>query len=500
MSNQIKRFFPIVLSLFIFGCDLTHDHDVVEKKEAPTVSVTLYNKATELFMEYPQIVIDSACKFLIHLTDLKDFKAVVTGTLEIIFTHESGEKIVITENKPARDGIYTPTVKFNKVGKYKMEMNLTGTQVSDEITVPDLVVYASEKNFPAEKEESASLISFLKEQQWKIDYATETASLRDIQASVSATGEFVAKPELYSKVISPLSGIILVKKNGNFPRIGTYVKKGSILLHISPTADAGMNLQKIKSDYLLAKSELERVQLLFDKKAVAKKRLDEALSDFETKSAIYNALLDQVKLTENGYSVHAPIDGFIDNVSISLGSHVSSGQDLVTIINPSRIILKVNIPASKFETANRATDASFKIEGHEEEFQLAKLGGKKIAVSSTVNTSTRTIPVYFEINNPKNLIKIGMYSEVNIKSGNQEESLTIPESAIVEEDGILQAYVLIGGESFEKRILKTGTKEDGYVQILSGLKEGERVVTKGAYQVRLAALSPETAIGEGHAH
>ena len=68
------------------------------------------------------------------------------------------------------------------------------------------------------------------------------------------------------------------------------------------------------------------------------------------------------------------------------------------------------------------------------------------------------------------------------------------------EDGLHTVYVQADGEAFEKRILKTGIIDNGYVQVIEGLKVGERVVTVGAYQVRLAALSPESAIGHGHAH
>jgi multidrug efflux pump subunit AcrA (membrane-fusion protein) len=93
-----------------------------------------------------------------------------------------------------------------------------------------------------------------------------------------------------------------------------------------------------------------------------------------------------------------------------------------------------------------------------------------------------------------------MYAEVFLKAGEPAEYISIPEPAIVDEDGLHTTYVQLEGEAFEKRILKTGITDGGYIQILDGLKIGERIVTKGAYQVRLAALSPESAIGHGHAH
>jgi len=93
-----------------------------------------------------------------------------------------------------------------------------------------------------------------------------------------------------------------------------------------------------------------------------------------------------------------------------------------------------------------------------------------------------------------------MYAEVFVKNGGHQPCVAVPEGAIIDEDGLHSAYVQVEGESFEKRILKTGFSDGGYVQVMEGLREGERIVTKGAYQVRLAALSPESAIGQGHVH
>ena len=72
--------------------------------------------------------------------------------------------------------------------------------------------------------------------------------------------------------------------------------------------------------------------------------------------------------------------------------------------------------------------------------------------------------------------------------------------AIFDDNGIPVAYVHVEGESFVKRILKTGIRDDGYTQIISGLAAGERVTTAGGYQVRLASLSTSVPVGHGHTH
>ncbi|MCF6269980.1 MAG: efflux RND transporter periplasmic adaptor subunit [Melioribacteraceae bacterium] len=493
-------FVILAVTLFI-GCSHEHEHDSNNAEhEHSSISITQYTDSTEIFMEYPALVINTEAKFLIHLTDLKNFKAVTEGVLTVEFINQKGTKFSIIQAEPTRAGIYTPVVEFIKPGKYKMTITLTGKQVSDIIIVNNLIVYSNESEIPHEEEESSSSISFLKEQQWKIDFKNEPVIKRKMEKSVVATGEIKAKSALFSKVVSPIEGVVLSKNNESLKPIGSFVKKGDVLLNISPSADASFSIQKIKNDFHLAESEYERAQNLFNKKAVSRKRLEEAKFDFEAKQASYNSLIDQIKITENGFAIIAPISGHIENKEFVLGDHILSGQELFTIINPHRLVLKANVPSSQFEAANNSTDASFNVEGINSEFRISNMDGKKISVAASLNETNRTVPVYFEFSNPKNKIKVGMYAEVYIKVGGTNEYISIPESAIVNEDGLHTAYVQTEGEVFEKRILKTGIINNGYVQIISGLKVGEMVVTVGAYQVRLAALSPESAIGHGHAH
>lgn len=499
MNKKIYSAIVVLVMALFLGCSQNPDSGK-DVHVLGAVSVTQYTDSTEIFMEYPALVINNESNFLIHLTDLKNFKAVTQGILTVEFTNQKGTVLTLTEDKPSRAGIYIPVVKFTEPGNYKMVITLKGKQVSDKIVVNNVIVFANASEVPHEEEESSSNISFLKEQQWKIDFAYEAVDKREMQKSVMATGEIKVKPQLFSKVVSPIEGIVLNKNNRRLKSIGSLVKRGDILLNISPSANASMNIQKIKNDFLLSKSEYERVQNLFNKKAVSKRRLNETKFDFESKQASYNSLIDQIKITENGYSVIAPIEGYIENLNFVLGDQIKSGQDLFTIINPRRLILKVNVPSSKFEIAHNSTDASFKVEGIDSEFRISSMDGKKISVAASLNRANRTVPVYFEFNNPQNKIKVGMYAEVYIMVGEATEYISIPESAIVNEDGLHTVYVQADGEAFAKRIIKTGIIENGYVQIIEGLKVGERVVTVGAYQVRLAALSPESAIGHGHAH
>jgi membrane fusion protein, heavy metal efflux system len=93
----------------------------------------------------------------------------------------------------------------------------------------------------------------------------------------------------------------------------------------------------------------------------------------------------------------------------------------------------------------------------------------------------------------------GSFAEVYLKTVPIYNALVIPASALVEEQGIYYVYVQTGGESFEKREIKLGANDGEKVQVISGLAEGERIVTKGAYQIKLAQASGAMP-GHGHEH
>ena len=86
-----------------------------------------------------------------------------------------------------------------------------------------------------------------------------------------------------------------------------------------------------------------------------------------------------------------------------------------------------------------------------------------------------------------------------IKTTPNESALKIPVSALMEEYGTFSVYVQTGGETFEKRDVVLGVSDGIYVQILSGVDEGERVVTTGAYQVKMASMSGQVP-EHGHSH
>ncbi|NUO83994.1 efflux RND transporter periplasmic adaptor subunit, partial [candidate division KSB1 bacterium] len=281
-----------------------------------------------------------------------------------------------------------------------------------------------------------------------------------------------------------------------------------VLAVISPPANTEAGLNNVRNEYLLAKAEFERAQRLFEKQAISQRRLDEAKLRFEAKRAGYDVIAQQVDFgaEKNGdnntphFHLKAPIAGVIAEIHFHLGETVETGKKLFTISNPKRVWLKANIPLALLARVQAATGASFKVEGYEQEFRVDQLNGRLISVGSSVDEKSRTVPAIFELDNPENKLKIGMFAEVAVQTGDAEETLALPTSAIFDDNGTPVAYVHVEGEAFAKRVLQTGINDAGFTQILNGIAAGERVVTVGGYQVRLASLSTSVPVGHGHEH
>ncbi|MBC8045500.1 MAG: efflux RND transporter periplasmic adaptor subunit, partial [Fimbriimonadaceae bacterium] len=190
--------------------------------------------------------------------------------------------------------------------------------------------------------------------------------------------------------------------------------------------------------------------------------------------------------------------GYIKNIFVSEGQFVTAGQPLASISKNKKLILQANVSQKYFDKLSSITSANFKTTDSENILSTEELNGRVIAYGKSANETTPFIPVTFEIDNAGNIIP-GSIAEVYLKSFPVPDALVIPVSALIEEQGNFFVYVQIEGESFQKREIKIGATDGKSVQVISGITEGERVVTKGAYQIKLSSASG-TLPAHGHEH
>ena len=189
--------------------------------------------------------------------------------------------------------------------------------------------------------------------------------------------------------------------------------------------------------------------------------------------------------------------GFLKNVLVANGQFVNAGQPLATISKSKRLLLRADISQKYFPKLASFTAANFKTADGGQVFSTRNLNGRVVSTGKSAEAGSPFLPIHFEIDNVGNFIP-GSVVEVFLQSGSKP-ALVIPISALLEEQGIFYAYVQTEGESFQKRELKLGASDGMNVQVLSGIAEGERVVTKGAYQIKLSTASGALP-AHGHEH
>lgn len=478
--------------------------------------ITQWTNKTELFMEYPELVVGQEATFAVHLTRLSDFTPISESEVEFIFSSERGNEGSLTETEVQIPGIYGPDVIFDRAGRYDLTIIIQG-MVEDTLQVDGIPVYSSAEDVPAaHEEEDPNLISFLKEQQWKIPFATQKVGLHTLSETVDAHGELKPVQSREVTVSAPFSGIILSSANQSLPVEGQDISKGTSLVQLNPSiqsADGENYAQQFinaQSQLSLAEKNLERSKRLYEKEAIPEVELErarieyrQALTQFQTINEIAQIDTSTVEIygdSESSYrfTMKAPISGTVVESYMRPGMQVKAGEPLLQIADMSKMWLSLHIPASERTAIQNPGAAVFYVQGNEKMYGMDEVNGRLLSAGKQVDPQTRTISMIYEIDNMEGL-QSGLFITADIDTDQKENVFAIPESALIEEEGNFVVYVHVAGESFEKRAITTGIINRGWVEVTSGLEEGEHVVTTNAYQVKLASLSSE-APAHGHSH
>lgn len=461
--------------------------------EIPSVVVTQWNDSTELFLEYPHLLAGQQTgNWAIHLSNMKDFKPITEGALTVRFLRDGQEAKAFTIPAPARNGIYLLDPEIPEAGTYEVRLALRSPQVSSEHVLPGVRVFASRAQVPAEAEEAGG-ISYLKEQQWVTDFAVAPAAEREVARSISVPGELGARDGAQVQVSAPASGIAAAEANAGAPSVGAFVRAGQVLAVLSPTAEEG-GYARIRENQERLAREAARARRLYEAGSIPRKRLEEAEHELSVARAEARAMGGGPD-ADYRYRVRAPISGFVTARSFVPGGRVAAGEPLFTVVDPTTLWLRVQVPAAEASRLASGARAAFTVEGDPQ----TRTTGALVSVGTTVDAQTRTVAATFAVPNTDRALRVGQFARVNVSVGGTVRGVAIPTSAIIDDGGTPVAYVQASGETFERRALRLGESDGSVTEVLEGIKPGEMVVTVGAYQVRLASMS-STPMSGGHAH
>jgi len=499
----------ILVLLFFSAC--SEEVKTVLKDEAPSpepVVITDYTERTELFVEFDPFVVNQPSTFLAHFTHMDTFKAFKKGRVDACLLFNNKKKECFNVDAPAFEGIFKPIAIPTQSGDVQLDISveLDGIRTTHSLGV--FKVYENIDQVPLAKDEEDNAISYLKEQQWKVDYATQIVKKRVLRESVSTFAK-VEVPSNKEYILSaPVSGIITLNSETN---MGMQVKKNMTVASITPLlgqkediSTLQFELKKARANLALKTSENERLQELKAKNAVSKKRLIVIEQEYEmakAQLANINQRLNQFDTSGNnktGIALKSPIDGEIARQLVVPGSYVKEGDPIVHIANSDTLWLNINIPQSDTAKISKPLGAELQLNDSSLVFSVGE-NAKFIYFSKLIDPKTRCASLLFEVNNIPSQLNAGAGYAAKVYTGKTVEALAIPKSSIVNDNGQHVVYVQVGGESFERRNVQTGLSDSGYIEVYSGVNEGEHIVSKGAYQVLLSAVSPAAA-GSGHAH
>jgi cobalt-zinc-cadmium efflux system membrane fusion protein len=458
-------------------------------------AVTIWTEGVELFFEYPPLVAGIPGEsWAIHLTTLADFQPVSEGTLTLRFEGPDGTVQTEIEEAPARPGIYTHAPSFSSPGMYDLVMEFRGQGIAEDIFVGPVQVFGSEADLPLLPEEPSVGISFLKEQQWPIEFATVRAATRVVTPGVRATGEVVGASDGVAEIAAPVEGMIRWEENRNAPPEGARVSRGDALVRLSPVGGDN-NYAMLVSRSELLKQEVARAGRLVAAEAVPARRLDEARLELEVVQAQLEALNAPA---DGGYTLtlRSPISGAVSGRHFTVGQRVEAGEPLFTLFDPRRIWIRFHVPAVHASKVRDVTAATYSLEGSTEVFRAERV----VTVATALDPKRRTLPVTLAADNSGGELKPGMLVYGRVLFSDAEPALAVPAEAVMDENGILVAYVQIGGETIERRAVSVGDTDGQWTTILSGVRLGEYVVTRGAYQIRLSSLNTSEISDHGHVH
>ena len=367
---------------------------------------------------------------------------------------------------------------------------------------------------------------FFKAKEEEVEFITKKAKKGSFSKKVDATGEIFAT-ELID-VGAQVSGQI--KKL--YVKLGDQVKKGDMIASIDSSTQQNSidnkeaqlaiykaQLESAKVALNIAKTQFDRENALFSKNATSKQEFESAKNTYSANSAKIKELEAQIKQTNIelstakinlGYTkIAAPRDGTVVSVQVEEGQTVNANQTTPTIVNIadlSHVKMKMQIaegditkikvgtpveysilsePTKKFQTTVSSIDPGLTT------LSDGSYGSSSSSKSSYSSSSSSSSAVYYYaqsiVDNKDGILRIGMTTQNELLIANVEDAIIVPSIGIKKDENGTFVYVLKDGKPV-KTAVKTGIKDNLDTQIISGINEGDEIITSQGSSSEIAKM------------
>lgn len=322
---------------------------------------------------------------------------------------------------------------------------------------------------------------------------------------ISATGKVEANADKIAHVSPRISGKIVSVKSS----LGDSVAAGQVLVTLDSVelGEALNRYHQSKTKFTLAQSNMDRIKVLVDKKIAARKEILQAETDYKTAQTELHT--DEERLSLYGVSVadlqgdnhkkpllpvRSPIGGIITEKHAIVGELADPSKSLYTVADLSSVWVLVDIHEKDLAKVRRGQTATVIVGA----FPDQKFRGRITYLADLVDEATRTVKARVEVPNPGRKLKPEMFATVELAlAADTPPVLAVPEEAVQELDGKKLIFVAEKETEFEPRAVELGRASGGMVEVVSGLKEGERYAVKGAFTLKSELKKGEL---EGNEH
>ena len=493
------KYIILLSAMLLMSCGNQKEDSTASEVEAiPVKSITLWTDKTELFVEFPALIVGENSRFAAHFTVLNKHKPVREGEVTVSLI-KGNNGIRNTAESPSSPGIFSPSLQPKEAGNFKLIFDIKTPTYSDTLIVHDIIVYASKEdaiNALGAASEDAGIM-FLKEQAWKIDFQTAPVVSGKIYDVINTSGVWMSSLGSVKSVAAKSNGVVDFKVN-NLTE-GTVVKQGQLLMSLNSEGLASNNLSteiaNARSNFEQVKSEYERKKELYNSKIIPKSDFEKVESNYSIAKSNYQSITSGV--SGGSKQIRAPFDGFIKSITVSNGDYVEQGVALVSIGTHQSKVLKTQLAPNYGLTMENVQGIWFQTKDGEWK-NVTDAEGKILSIGKDVERENPLISVFAQVNAEVDMPE-GSLTTVQIAMGDATQNTMIPVNALLEDYGSYSVIVQLSGEGFERRPVKIGKRNGKNVEILQGLEVAEVVVTKGAYQVKMASMSGTTP-AHGHEH
>lgn len=474
-------------------------------------AVTAWGERYEVFAETGPLAVGTSATSGAHVTVLAGFAPMKEGTVTILLRGTGAAEQSFSQDKPKRDGIFPVEVRPKAEGTFDIVFRIESAAGREEIAAGRVRVGSATAPgglVEAAAEPQGAAVSFLKEQQWRTEFAT--ASVRESALADSVGGAAVVKPAAGGEVLLT-AGVDATVAADPWPHTGLDVAAGGTVFRLVPRlADRSLpelsaDVSSLEADVDVARKRVDRLAELLRVEATSAAELERARATLSGLEARLASARGGVALATGSrdfaataFSVRAPWAGRVAEVSVSPGQTVQAGAPLGRLVKIRPLWIAVALrPEDAARVSSSPTAVFLRRPGQQEALEV-RSGMKLVSRSPEVDPRTASVSVILQVDLSASELPLGTAVEADLVLAGERRGTVIPLTALLDDSGTPVVYVQLGGESFARREVRVIGRL-GNEALVEGLRPGEHLVTRGAGAVRRSSLLSAGA-PEGHVH